>query len=336
MSRLLVSLILALLLLPLPALAKSFKIATIAPEGSMWMTEMRAGAAEIEQRTAGRVKLRFYPGGIMGNDSSVLRKIRIGQLQGGAFTGGGLADIYPDSQVYSLPFIFRSYAEVDYVRARMDAVVIDGLRQQGFISFGLGEGGFAYLMANHSITTVGDLSGHKVWIPEGDAISRTGFNAIGVSPVSLPLADVLTGLQTGLIDTVATTPVAAIALQWHTRVKYVNDAPLLYVIGTLLIQRQAFERLAPGDQQIMSEVMRATFARINTQSREDNQKARQALSTQGIQFLHSSEEEHRQWTAPVTHAMDRLAHEGVFSAPILQMLRNHLNDYRKGAGEPAQ
>lgn len=336
MSRLLASLSLLFLLLPIPVLAKSFKIATIAPEGSMWMSEMRAGATEIERRTAGRVKLRFYPGGIMGNDSSILRKIRIGQLQGGAFTGGGLAAIYPDSQIYSLPFTFRSYAEVDYVRSRMDTVLIDGLRQQGFISFGLGEGGFAYLMANHSISTVDDLSGHKVWIPDGDTISRAGFNAIGVSPVSLPLADVLTGLQTGLIDTVATTPVGAIALQWHTRVKYVNDAPLLYVFGTLLIQRKAFERLAPDDQQIMSEVMRATFARINTKSREDNQQARQALSTQGIQFLHSTDEEHRQWTAPVKQAMDRLAHEGVFSAPILQMLRNHLNDYRKGASEQAK
>lgn len=336
MLRLVATLTILVLFVPMLVLAKSLKIATIAPEGSVWMTEMRTGAAEIEQRTAGRVRLRFYPGGIMGNDSSVLRKIRIGQLHGGALTGGGLATIYPDSQVYSLPFTFRSYEEVDYVRSRMDAVLIDGLRQQGFISFGLGEGGFAYLMANHAITSVDDLSGHKVWIPEGDTISRTGFNAIGVSPVSLPLADVLTGLQTGLIDTVATTPVGAIALQWHTRVKYVNDAPLLYVFGTLLIQRKAFEGLTPDDQQIVADVMRATLARINAKSREDNQMARHALSTQGIQFLHSTDEQHQQWIVPVMQAMDRMAHEGVFSAPILQVLRNHLDDYRKGVSEQAK
>lgn len=331
MQRLLATLTMLALFVPISALASSLKIATIAPEGSVWMTEMRAGAEEIKQRTSGRVNIRFYPGGIMGNDNSVLRKIRIGQLHGGALTGGGLATIYPDSQIYSLPFTFRSYEEVDYVRSRMDALLIDGLRQQGFISFGLGEGGFAYLMSNYPITSVDDLSGHKVWIPEGDAINRAGFNSIGVSPVSLPLVDVLTGLQTGLLDTVTTTPVGAIALQWHTRVKYVNDAPLLYVFGTLLIQRKAFERLSAGDQQIVSDVMSATLAKINTKSREDNQMARQALATQGIKFLHSTDEQQKRWIDPVSQTMDRLAHEGVFSATLLQTLRKHLDDYRKGA-----
>ncbi len=76
------------------ASAADLKIATVAPDGSHWMQQMRAGAEEIKTRTAGRVTVKFYPGGVMGNDSQVLRKIRANQLQGGAFASGGLADRY--------------------------------------------------------------------------------------------------------------------------------------------------------------------------------------------------------------------------------------------------
>ena len=117
--------------------ATTFKIASLAPDGTSWMNEMRTGAEEITKRTDGRVKFRFYPGGIMGNDKSVLRKMRVGQLHGGALTGGGVAIIYPEAQVYSIPFVFNNYAEVDHAREQMDPVLIAGLKEKGFISFGI-------------------------------------------------------------------------------------------------------------------------------------------------------------------------------------------------------
>ena len=101
-------LIAVLLGLALPVQAVDLKIATLVPDGTLWMKEMRKGADEVTQRTGGRVNFRFYPGGSMGNDRSVLRKIRAGQLQGGALTGGSLSDIEPNMQLYSLPFLFRS------------------------------------------------------------------------------------------------------------------------------------------------------------------------------------------------------------------------------------
>ena len=98
----------AVVAVPGPVLARTLKIATLSPDGTAWMQELRKGGKEIEERTEGRVKLKFYPGGVMGNDQTILRKIRIGQLQGGAFAGGGLVEVYNDMQVYSLPFLFRS------------------------------------------------------------------------------------------------------------------------------------------------------------------------------------------------------------------------------------
>ncbi len=101
-----------------PAWSLELKIASVAPEGSSWMQEMRKGAAEIKERSQGRVVIKFYGGGVMGNEKSVLRKIRVGQLHGGAFTGGGLAEVYPDIQLYSLLLNFRNLDEIDHLRGR--------------------------------------------------------------------------------------------------------------------------------------------------------------------------------------------------------------------------
>ncbi|GMR07771.1 MAG: TRAP transporter substrate-binding protein [Gammaproteobacteria bacterium] len=310
---------------------QTFKIATIVPDGTRWMKEMRQAADVIRQRTQGRIKFRFYPGGVMGNNSSVLRKIRIGQLHGGVLTSGGLSEIYPDSQIYNMPFVFNSYDEVDYVRARMDKLIIIGLKKKGFISFGLSESGFAYLMSNSPLQCIEDLKRQKVWAPQGDRISRTAFESLGVSPVSLPLTDVLTGLQTGLINTVASPPIGAIALQWHTRVKYLADIPLLYLYGTLVVKREAFERLSPEDQKIVQDIMGKTFRNINKQNRKDNQGARQALRNQGIKFTLPADCNGQRWNKIVTESMKKLAEKGQFSEAMLKTLRGHLYDYRQGS-----
>lgn len=317
------------LLLPTISVATTFKIATIAPDGTSWMTEMRKGADEIKTRTAGRVSFRFYPGGIMGNDKSVLRKIRAGQLQGGAVTGGGLAEIYPEANVYSIPFLFRNYNEVDYVRTRMDPVLLEGLKEKDFVSFGFSEGGFAYLMSTSPISGVDDLKGHKVWVPEGDEISRAAFEAVDVSPVSLPLTDVLTGLQTGLIDTVAGSAIGAIALQWHTQVKYITDAPLAYLYGSMVVKRETFEKLSPDDQKIVREVMSSVFSRLNKLNREDSTSALKALQAQGIELVKTNPQERERWRKRVDDAMAKLLQNGLFDPAMLQRVEVLLADYRK-------
>lgn len=328
--RKLLSFTLTLLLLAVPAVqAKSFKIATVAPDGTRWMEELKSAAAEIEKQTQGRVSFRFYPGGVMGNDKSVLRKMRVGQLQGGAVTGGALDEIYPDAQVYSLPLAFRSYEEVDHVRQRMDQKLIDGLRDNGYVSFGLSEGGFAYLMSARPLHNISDLKRYKVWSPEGDQFSRAAFEAIGISPIPLPLTDVLTALQTGMIDTVAASSMGAIALQWHSKVKHLNTTPLMYLYGTLIIQRKAFEELSAEDQRTVTTIMQATFKRLDGINRKDNEEAMKALKQQGIQFVQPSGEEQKQWQGAVNDATRSLTSKNIISSGMVQALQGQLNDYRK-------
>jgi TRAP-type C4-dicarboxylate transport system substrate-binding protein len=265
--------------------AAELKVASVAPDGSHWMRQMRAGAEEIKVKTDGRVEIKFYPGGVMGNDAQVLRKVRIGQLQGGAFTAGGLAERYSPLNLYGMPLLFRSLDEVDYVRERMDEELRHGLEEAGFVSFGFIEGGFANLMANQPVRSVDDMRRQKVWVPEGDQISFVAMESLGLSPVVLPVTDVLTGLQTGLLDIIAASPVASLVMQWHTKVRYMTDLPVSYSMGIFALDERAFSRLSEEDQAIVNEVMGETLGGLDEAAREDNSKAQKVLEGAGVQVV---------------------------------------------------
>ena len=139
--------------------AKTLKFATLAPAGTTWMNEITAGADRVKQRTSGRVKLKFYPGGVMGNDQSVLRKIKIGQLHGGAFPQSGLAQINTNAQAMGLPMMFRNLEEVDYVRERLDPVIKREMESSGFVLLGISGGGFARILSKQPMQSFSMLKG---------------------------------------------------------------------------------------------------------------------------------------------------------------------------------
>jgi TRAP-type C4-dicarboxylate transport system substrate-binding protein len=277
--------------------ATTIKIATVAPDGTAWMRELRAAADAVKQHTGDRVELKYYPGGVMGDEPSVMRKIRIGQLQGGAFTGGELAQIDKNAQIYSLPFLFKSQEEVDQVRAQLDPLLKKSVEQAGFETVGISGGGFAYLMSVRDIRSKDDLKAAKVWVPQGDRVAEAGFKAAGVTPIPLPLADVYTSLQTGLIDTVANTPSGALAFQWHTKLKHMVDLPLTYVVGILVIDRKVFDALSAEDRKVVDGELGAAFARLDKINRDDNAQARAVLEKQGVKIFAPSAEETRSWEA---------------------------------------
>ena len=310
----------------------TLKIATVSPDGTRWMKMMRAGAKDIELRTEGRVKFKFYPGGVMGGNSSVMRKIRIGQLQGGAFTGGGLAEAYPNIVIYGLPMLFGNFEEVDYVRARMDKVLEAGMEKAGFVSFGIVEGGFAMFMGSTPITSTRNLRDEKSWVPEGDDIAYAAYKALGVSPVVLPLTDVLTGMQTGLISTVAASPLAAVALQWHTRIKYATDVPMSYVMGIFAIDAKAFNQIAPGDQAVVRQVLLPLFDELNVLNRADDLAAREALSKQGIEFLQPADGVIKEWRDISRRVIEQKGKEGAFDPNLATEVANLIAEFRRQQG----
>jgi TRAP-type C4-dicarboxylate transport system substrate-binding protein len=312
-----------------PAQAVVLKIATLSPDGSSWMQKMREGAEKVATATEKRVQFKFYPGGVMGNDQAVLRKIRIGQLQGGAFTGGALADHYPDAQIYAMPLKFRSLEEVDYVRQKMDPVIQEGLEKSGFVTFGLADGGgFAYIISNQPVETIASLQPLKVWIPAHDKMIQEAMQGFGIDPISLPIADVRTGLQTGLIDTAATTPYGAIVLQWHTQVKYLTILPMVYIYGILAIDQKAFAKIAPEDQAVVRQIMAQSWREMDAMNREQNIAALKALKNQGIQFIDPRQDIKTDWYEVAASVHRKIVAAGHISQDMADMLDGHLNDYR--------
>ena len=329
MQRILFTALALLFLTSSIANARVFKIATISPDGTLWMQEMRAGAEEIKKKTEGRVKFKFYPGGVMGSDDSVLRKIRIGQLHGGAITAGSLISVVPDITIYELPYLFDSLEQVDYVRSRMDAELIKTLETKGFVGFGLAEGGFSYMMSDESLQSIADVRNKKVWLPNNHPVGEAVFTSADISAVTLPISDVLTGLQTGLIDTIITSPIGAIALQWHTKIAYVVDEPLTYFSALLVVDKKAFGKLSEEDRQIVRTVMTDTFNRIDQQNRKDNVAAKQALINQGIKFVQLTPDSRKEWREVGDVAMKQLEKQHKYSSKIYDELMRYLAESKQ-------
>ena len=316
-----------LLLLPLSAGALTLKLATVAPEGSSWMVQMRKGAAAVAEKTSGRVKVKLYGGGVMGNEKSVLRKIRIGQLQGGALTSGAMATVYPDLSLYSLPMLFNSLAEVDFVRASMDTVLKNGLEENGFTCFGFAEGGMALMFSQQPIATLDALKGKKVWVPEGDLPSYAAMEANGLTPVTLPLTDVLTGLQTGLIDVIGSSPLAAIAFQWHTQVKYFSPTPLSYIYALLVVDTRVMKKISAADQQVVREVFEGIYQSLDKENRVENAQAAEALRNQGV-IEEKPMQNLAQMRATAEAALGKRAAEGLFSEKYYTQVKAMLQQFR--------
>lgn len=326
------ALIAVALLIPVPAAdAVELKIATLAPDGSYWMNEARAAADEVAERTSGRVSFRFYPGGTMGEDSAVLRKMRIGQLHGGVFLAGSLGQVAPDVQVYSLPLLFASYDEVDAVRSRVDADLVAALDAAGYHTFGFIEGGFAYLYTTGKVAGFDDLKGRKAWLPEGDPIGRVLIKEASLSPVPLGLSDVLTGLQTGLIDVVTGPPVGAVALQWFTKVRFMLDVPVIYTHGLVAIADRAWDSVAPADREVVDEVFSGMTRALDRRAREDNRAALQALGKQGVEVITTSDATKRQWQAMAARASAALVQELDLSRALVERIDAILDSYRRQA-----
>ena len=308
--------------------AATFKIATVTPEGSQWMKDMRAGAAEIKERTEGRVQIKYFGSGIMGNDQKVLGQIRIGRLQGGALTPSALGSRYPDINLYGMPLVFDSEEEAAYVRKRLDERLGAGLEEAGFVTFGFAAGGFANILSNTPVRGLADLKGKRVWVLEGDTISYASMEALSLSPVTLPLTDVLMGLQTGLIDIVAIPPIVALVLQWHTKIKYITELPLAYSLGFMAIDKGAFAKISAEDQAVFCEVMTAIYANLDQQNLVDNRGALDALINSGIKTTVFDPAEIVRIRALLEITNRELGAKGEFTIELYDEMIGYIEEYR--------
>ncbi|MBI5462735.1 MAG: TRAP transporter substrate-binding protein DctP [Gammaproteobacteria bacterium] len=285
---------LTLLSANLSAAEYTLKFATLAPQGSTWMNLLEDWGKTVKERSQGRLEFKFYPGGVQGDEPDVLKKMRFGQLHGGAFTGYGIGQMYSPARVLELPFLFDNYAEIDQVRATLMPEFEAGFKDHGYRLLGWMEVGFVYFFSQQPIDTFDDLKQRRIWLWQGDALGEAMFRASELAPVPLSITDVFTSLSTGLIDTVYCTPLASIALQWFTKTQYVVDLPLTNGIGGLVVSNKFFDSLPPDLQTLLAATGRETGEKLIAATRVDNAKSIDVLKQEGLKFVLKPEQVDRQ------------------------------------------
>ena len=306
------------------------KLATLAPEGSTWAKAFNALNSEIMKKTENKVQFRIYPGGVLGDEKDVLRKMKIGQIQGAALTSGGLSAIYKEIDVLQIPFLFQSYGEVDYVLTKMDASFRKGFEENGYILLGWSEAGFIYLMSTIPIASVSDLKKAKVWIWEESPMSKAIFDEAGVSAIPLSIPDVMVGLQTGLVNVVYAPPTGAISLQWFTKIKYVTDVPLVYLLGGLVLKKDTFNQIPPSLQSILLETFQKHLEPLKTVTRDENRDAMKVMTKQGVKLVTPSKDQVDEFKKLSNKAIGRITGQS-FSKKSLEEVTSLLESYKKGA-----
>lgn len=271
--------------LALPASAQTVvKFATLAPDGSTWMKAMKKFTEEATAKTAGRVKFKIYAGGVSGDEKDVVRKIRLGQLHAGGFTGVGIGEVAPEARLLDAPFLFKNAREIDHVYKALDADFRKIFESRGYVLLGWAEVGTVNVFSNSPVTKPADLKNVKMWIWEGDPIAEATFEALHIKPIPLSIADVQTSLQTGMINGVYGSPLSVIALQWFTKMKYVFSLPLTNASGAVLLSKKAFDSLSKEDQKTMLDLGDKYFRELTLQSRKENEESVGILKKKGLVF----------------------------------------------------
>jgi TRAP-type C4-dicarboxylate transport system substrate-binding protein len=320
------------LFIPSPGSAEEgtiIKIATLAPNGSSWMNQFNTINAEVREKTRGQVGFKIYPGGVLGDEKDMMRKIQIGQIQGAALTSGGLASIFKEIDVIHIPFFFQNYEEVDYVLKNMSTYFTKGLEDHGYILLGWQEAGFTYLMSTVYISSVNELKKAKVWIWQESPMAEAIFKEAGVAAIPLSVPDVLVGLQTGLVDVVYAPPTGAIALQWFTVVKYLVDVPLSYTGGGLLVRADVFKKLSQSSQNIILESFQQHQDQLKTITRRENQEAIKVMQNNGVKIVTPPKDQVAEFKSLSEKALSRFTDQ-TFSQKTLKDVTAILAKYRKG------
>lgn len=271
--------------------AAELKLAIVAPDGSTWAKVMEEWNQELIKRTNGNLKLKIYAGGVLGDERDVIRKMQIGQVHMGGFTGLGLGIVNPEVRVLELPMLFNTYEEADYVTGKIQPKLEKGFEKKGFVLLGWAETGFVNIFSNRPIGKREDMDGMKMWMWEGDPLVKEMYDRFGIVPIPLALTDVLTSLSTNLIDAVYAPPLGAIALQWFTKTKYMTDLKLADSTGGILISKKTLSSLSPSDQAVLKETARKYARVLVDKTRQDNSKSYDTLAKAGIKTVRVSPEE---------------------------------------------
>jgi TRAP-type C4-dicarboxylate transport system substrate-binding protein len=258
------------------------RIATLAPSGSPWMEVLDKAANEIKEKTAGRVTLKYFEGGQQGDERDFVRKIKLGQLDGAAVTAVGLSMIDESIRVLELPMMFQSAEELDYVADKLWPYFQKKFEKKGFKLQDRGEVGWIYFLSKNKVDKLSDLRGQKLWLWGDDVLVGSVFKKLGLNGVPLGVPEVDGNLTSGKIDACYGSPLAAVALQWYTKIKYMTSMPMSFAIGANVVSIDAYKKLSPEDAKAVEDISRANAKKLRKTIRKANEDAKGTMSRKGV------------------------------------------------------
>ena len=309
------------------AAPKIIKFATLAPQGSTWLNVVNDVSEELKEKSDGKLRLKIYAGGVAGDEKDVLRKMRIKQIHCAGFTGVGLGEILNEVRVFDLPFVFKAYDEIDFVRNALNERFEKGFEKKGYILLGWTDVGFVYFFSNIKIDSMDALRSTKMWIWEGDPVAKALFDAIKLRPVPLSITDVMTSLQTGLINSVYVSPLGAVALQWFTKVKYMLDVPLANAVGAILISKKVYSSMEPDMQKLLKSTFKKHMERLTEMTREDNKGSIEEIKKYGVEIISLDSKSAVEFDL-VSKTVSDAVSGTVFPAELIDSVNTNIKEYR--------
>jgi len=271
------------------------KMATLAPEGTDWHGALVKMGQRWKEATNGQVILRIYPGGVVGDERDMIRKMRIGQIQAAAITTEGLSELNPDVFAFIIPLLFDDYDDVDWIRARISDDLVAGIEKNGFKLLYWADVGWAYWFTRDPIRSPEDLKKMRIFTWAGDFKTAELWKRGGFHPIPLASIDVLSGLQTGLIDAVGTNPLVALSMQWFGVANHMMDMKWGLLTAATIVDKRVWDRISPENQEIMLKIAKEVGAEHQAQNRFKDQEAIDVMKKHGLIVYHPTEEELEHW-----------------------------------------
>jgi TRAP-type C4-dicarboxylate transport system substrate-binding protein len=315
-----------------PAVAQeqhTIKMATLAPEGSAWMSLFHGWAKQVEEHSAGKIRVKFYAGGVAGDERDAVRKMRLGQINGAAVTAIGLGLIQSEVRVLELPMLINNYDELDYVRTKLDSDFRKKFEEKGYVLLAWGDVGPVHIFSNTPIKSKADLAQTKLWAWVDDPIVRKLFEQLGANGVPLGVPDVLPSLQTGLINSCYGSPLSVLALQWYTKVKYMTSMHITQAVGATVMVKKEFDKLPPDLQKVVLADSKDLQDKLLKQIREENTRSLTAIKQAGVQVIESPKEMVAQFEEQAKAIRTKLE-PAVYTHEFREKVEKLIADYRAG------
>jgi len=317
------------LALPMSAMAGvTIKMATLAPEGSTWHKGLRKMGEEWKEISGGEVELKIYAGGVVGNETVMLRKMRIGQLHAGAMTNLGLLEIDPGPQVINTPMLIRSYPELDHVMETMGPKFEKRIEENGYVVLSWGDAGWAHLFTSKPLTNPDDVGNLKIFAWEGDPGAVEMYRKGGFKPVVVAATDILPSLQSGLLDSFPSSPLAALAMQWFGLAPHMLDVPWAPLMGAVIVKKDAWEAIPAELRPKLLASARRVSAEIQGQIRKQDGKAVEVMKKYGLK-VHSVDDATRDRWIKKSEGIYPIVREKIVPAEVFDETQRLVEEYRK-------